>query len=193
MTAGVGGSGGPRAGGERLERLARAAGAGDRGALEEFIAVTQGDVWRFCAHLADRARAEDLTQETYLRAIPSLRRFRGDSTVMSWLLTIARRVVADELRREGRRARLQRRMMIEGGRPSEVPGGGPGWQSYLGVLDADRRLAFVLTQVLGYSYAEAAAVAGCPVGTIRSRVARARRSLLESLAGDGSVEVADEQ
>jgi len=48
-------------------------------------------------------------------------------------------------------------------------------------LDADRREAFVLTQLLGLPYAEAAEVAGCPVGTIRSRVARARADLVESL------------
>ena len=75
--AGLGGSGGRRAGGEGLERLARGAAAGDRRALEEFIGVTQGDVWRFCAHLADRARADDLTQETYLRAIPEFAAFPG--------------------------------------------------------------------------------------------------------------------
>jgi RNA polymerase sigma-70 factor (ECF subfamily) len=49
-------------------------------------------------------------------------------------------------------------------------------------LDPDRREAFVLTQLLGLSYAEAAEVAGCPVGTIRSRVARARADLIDSLA-----------
>jgi RNA polymerase sigma-70 factor, ECF subfamily len=49
-------------------------------------------------------------------------------------------------------------------------------------LDPDRREAFVLTQLLGLPYAEAAEVAGCPVGTIRSRVARARADLVESLA-----------
>ena len=48
-------------------------------------------------------------------------------------------------------------------------------------LDADRREAFVLTQVVGLSYAEAAEVAGCPVGTIRSRVARARADLVDAL------------
>jgi RNA polymerase sigma-70 factor (ECF subfamily) len=48
-------------------------------------------------------------------------------------------------------------------------------------LDADRREAFVLTQVVGMSYAEAAEVAGCPVGTIRSRVARARADLVAAL------------
>jgi RNA polymerase sigma-70 factor, ECF subfamily len=45
-------------------------------------------------------------------------------------------------------------------------------------LDHDRKQAFVLTQVLGLSYAEAAEVCGCPVGTIRSRVARARLDLV---------------
>ena len=49
-------------------------------------------------------------------------------------------------------------------------------------LDVDRREAFVLTQLLGLSYAEAADVAGCPVGTIRSRVARARADLVDALA-----------
>jgi RNA polymerase sigma-70 factor, ECF subfamily len=51
-------------------------------------------------------------------------------------------------------------------------------------LSTDRRTAFVLTQVLGFSYEEAADVAGCPVGTIRSRVARARADLLAALAAD---------
>jgi RNA polymerase sigma-70 factor (ECF subfamily) len=175
---------------EELARLARFAAAGDRRALEQLVGATQGDVWRFCAHLADRARAADLTQETFLRAIPSLKRFRGDSTVMTWLLTIARRVVVDELRRERRRTRLQGRLADEAVGVVRETSDGAVWQSYLGVLDPDRRLAFVLTQVLGYSYAEAAVVAGCPVGTIRSRVSRARVLLLESLAGRGAFDIA---
>ncbi len=51
-------------------------------------------------------------------------------------------------------------------------------------LEGDRREAFVLTQLLGLSYAEAAEVAGCPVGTIRSRVARARADLVTALGED---------
>ncbi|MEY2463136.1 MAG: polymerase sigma-70 factor, subfamily, partial [Acidimicrobiaceae bacterium] len=47
-------------------------------------------------------------------------------------------------------------------------------------LDADRREAFVLTQIVGLSYAEAAEVCACPVGTVRSRVARARAELISS-------------
>lgn len=49
-------------------------------------------------------------------------------------------------------------------------------------LDPDRREAFVLTQYVGLSYEEAAAVVGCPVGTIRSRVSRARSDLADVLA-----------
>ena len=48
-------------------------------------------------------------------------------------------------------------------------------------LDGDRREAFVLTQLIGLSYADAADVAGCPMGTVRSRVARARADLVEAL------------
>jgi RNA polymerase sigma-70 factor (ECF subfamily) len=50
-------------------------------------------------------------------------------------------------------------------------------------LDEDRREAFVLTQMLDLSYADAARVCGCPVGTIRSRVARARADLVAAMAG----------
>jgi RNA polymerase sigma-70 factor (ECF subfamily) len=57
-------------------------------------------------------------------------------------------------------------------------------EAVLGDLDPDRREAFVLTQVLGLGYAEAAEVVGCPIGTIRSRVARARDDLVARL-GEG--------
>jgi RNA polymerase sigma-70 factor (ECF subfamily) len=60
----------------------------------------------------------------------------------------------------------------------------------LEALDADRREAFVLTQLIGLSYAEAADVCGCPIGTIRSRVARARDDLVAAFGADGSAHAA---
>ena len=72
--------------------LALAAGLGDRVALGEFIARTQADVWRFLAHLTDADTADDLAQETYLRAMDALPGFRGEAPARSWLLTIARRL-----------------------------------------------------------------------------------------------------
>jgi RNA polymerase sigma-70 factor (ECF subfamily) len=59
-------------------------------------------------------------------------------------------------------------------------------QSLLDALDRDRREAFVLTQLVGLSYAEAADVCACPVGTIRSRVARARADLVSAFGGGAS-------
>jgi RNA polymerase sigma-70 factor, ECF subfamily len=54
-------------------------------------------------------------------------------------------------------------------------------QQLIAALDPERRTAFVLTQVLDLSYAEAAQVCDCPVGTIRSRVARAREDLIAAM------------
>jgi RNA polymerase sigma-70 factor, ECF subfamily len=171
---------------DELTSLARAAGHGDRDALARFVRQTQGDVWRFCANLVDPAVADDLTQETYLRAIPALRRFRGDAPVRGWLLTIARRACAAEIDTRSRQRELSARLAAESavGLPPSVPEAGS--QAAIGLLlatlEPDRRAAFVLTQLIGCSYAEAAEVCGCPVGTIRSRVARARADLDAMLA-----------
>ncbi len=168
-----------------LTALARAAGEGDPVALAKFIRATQADVWRFCAHLASPGEADDLTQETYLRALPALPRFAARSTARTWLLAIARRTVADHHRR------LRRRRTAETGGAPAGPEHGGGLDLHgelsaaLRTLDIGRQQAFVLTQVLGLSYAEAAAVCGCPVGTIRSRVARARADLVSFLEGGG--------
>jgi RNA polymerase sigma-70 factor (ECF subfamily) len=165
---------------DELTSIARAAGRGDRDALAQFVRQTQGDVWRFFAHLVDPAAADDLAQETYLRAIPALRRFRGDAPVRAWLLTIARRACAAEIDARSKNRELSARLAAESAAgPAWVPE--PYAQASVGLLltalDPDRRAAFVLTQLIGCSYAEAAAVCDCPVGTIRSRVARARADL----------------
>jgi RNA polymerase sigma-70 factor (ECF subfamily) len=170
---------------DELTSLARAAGRGNRDALAAFIRETQSDVWRFCAHLVDPAAADDLTQETYLRAITALRGFRGDAPVRSWLLTIARRVCAAEIDARSKSRELAARLAADSAtrRSSEPePGGHAAVGLLLGALDPDRRTAFVLTQMIGCSYAEAAEICGCPVGTIRSRVARARAELDDMLA-----------
>ena len=86
----------------RLTRLARAGAAGDADALSELVQATQGDVWRFIAHLAGRDVADDLTQETYLRALRSLPTFGHPAPVLVWLLAIARRVVATHFDRTAR-------------------------------------------------------------------------------------------
>ena len=171
---------------DELERLAADAVDGDPVAAAALVRATQSDVWRMCAALGDRQSADDLTQETYLRAFGSLHRFEGRSSLRTWLLSIARRVCADALRSRRRRRLTLVRDDVDLEALSAADGADRVGESavvadLLGRLDADRREAFVLTQLLGLPYAEAAEVAGCPVGTIRSRVARARADLVEAL------------
>lgn len=167
---------------DELNALARAAARGDRAALTELIEATQHDVWRLCAHLVDPAAADDLAQETYLRVVPALRGFRGDAPVRAWLLTIARRVCAAEIK--ARQRAREAAAGVAAGLPAAEAGDSGLRAELTGLLlslDPDRRAAFVLTQVLGCSYAETASICGVPVGTIRSRVARARADLDELL------------
>ena len=162
-----------------VSSLALAAGRGDRVALGEFIRLTQTDVWRFLANLADADSADDLTQETYLRAMDALGSFRGDAPARTWLLTIARRTAADRVRHEMARPSVPCAPGDCLREDTADPLARVQITAMLASLDADRREALVLTQVFGYSYAEAAQVAGVAVGTIRSRVARARADLLD--------------
>lgn len=163
---------------DELTVLLREAADGDRSAMAAFVRTTQADVWRLCAHLVDPQAADDVTQEVYLRAIRSARQFRGDASARTWLLRIARNTAADEIRRRQRRRLLP--PVVEG--IESGPADNVALTSLIDDLSVDRRTAFVLTQVLECSYAEAAAICQVPVGTIRSRVARARQDLLEMLA-----------
>ncbi|MDG4785025.1 sigma-70 family RNA polymerase sigma factor [Micromonospora sp. WMMD1102] len=171
-----------------VTELALAAGRGDRKAAAAFVAATQRDVWRFLAHLSGAAEADDLTQETYLRALRSLPTFAGRSSAATWLFTIARRVAADQVRAAASRSRLvgasDWSKAADTGRTDEAARFEESvvLRHLLDGLSTDRREAFVATQVLGLSYEEAARVCDCPVGTIRSRVARAREDLLTAMA-----------
>jgi RNA polymerase sigma-70 factor, ECF subfamily len=162
---------------DETTRLLLAAADGDTDALATFVRRTQADVWRFCAHLVDPGAADDLTQEVYLRAMRSIPRFRGDASARTWLLAVARNVAADEIRRRQRRRRLPDPVV------DDVPdhAGHVELHDLLDHLDDDRREAFVLTQLLGLPYADAAAACDVPIGTIRSRVARAREQLVALL------------
>lgn len=158
-----------------LRALLDAAREGDDHAVAELVRRTQPDVWRLCIALGSPGEEQDLVQETYLRALGSLHTYRGDAPVRAWLLRVARNVCADHVRRRERQRRLLDRV-----RPLPLDAVSPAPTSIDGLLDAlspDRREAFVLTQLLGLSYEEAAVALDCPIGTVRSRVARARAEL----------------
>jgi len=164
---------------DELTRLLGEAQAGDSRSLEAFVRLTQPSVWRFCAHLLGPDDATDATQETYLAAWRAMPAFRGDASARTWLFAIARRT-AERVAR-GRRRWVELADHALGPPPSAHPEQAAELGDLLAGLDLDRRLALVLTQIVGLSYAEAAAVCDCPVGTIRSRVARGRKDLIERL------------
>jgi RNA polymerase sigma-70 factor, ECF subfamily len=165
---------------DELTVLALSARRGDPAAATAFVRATQADVWRLCLHLGSRSTVEDLTQETYARAFAALHRFAGRSAARTWLIAIARRVCADAVRAAVKTRDATTR------EPSPVAPDHAESVALTGLLDAldyERREAFVLTQLVGLSYTEAADACGCPVGTIRSRVARARADLVAAFGG----------
>ncbi|WP_426572649.1 sigma-70 family RNA polymerase sigma factor [Aquihabitans sp. McL0605] len=174
-------------GDEDLAVLAVRAGQGDAQAEAAFVQRTIDDVRRYCAHLLDAGLADDATQATYLRALPALASFRGESSPRTWLIGVARNTCLDERRALVRRRRLVERIAVQ---PVDTI---DRWERHgstveltdlIDELDPDRREAFVLTQVLGFAYDEAAQMVSCPIGTIRSRVARARADLLAMARAD---------
>ncbi|MCB1001611.1 MAG: sigma-70 family RNA polymerase sigma factor [Acidimicrobiales bacterium] len=168
---------------DELRPLLEAAREGDDHAVRELVRRTQPAVWRMCTALGSAGEEDDLVQETYLRAFRSLGAYRGDAPVQAWVLSIARHVCADHVRRRERQRRLVDRITRVHGPVAdaeEMPIG-DAIDQFVRALVPERQEAFVLTQVVGLSYEEAADVIGCPIGTIRSRVARARADLLEAL------------
>jgi RNA polymerase sigma-70 factor (ECF subfamily) len=169
---------------DELTRLAVAARDGDRLALGSFVRQSQGEVWRLVAHLTDPSEADDVTQDVYVRAWKALPAYRADASARTWLLSIARRTCADSLRARGRRRRLTARVEQAAAiahTASPDAAGSHALDALISGLGPERREAFVLTQLMGASYEEAAAICGVPVGTIRSRVARARDDLIAAL------------
>ncbi|TVT57607.1 sigma-70 family RNA polymerase sigma factor [Amycolatopsis rhizosphaerae] len=171
---------------DEITRDAFRAARGDRMAAERFVAATRHQLHRLLGYLSSPALAEDLVQETYLRAFAALPGYEGRSPARMWLLAIAKRVAADQLRVQGRRPRAGRTedwvaQAEQHGATAPDHGRLVVLRRLVGELELERREAFVLTQVAGLSYAEAAELCGCAVGTIRSRVFRAREDLTAAL------------
>ncbi|MFJ2236366.1 sigma-70 family RNA polymerase sigma factor [Streptomyces sp. NPDC087859] len=173
---------------ESITAWALAARGGDADAVEHFVRALHLDVTRYVAHLCgDPQAADDLAQDTFLRALGSLHRFEGRSSARSWLLSIARRAVIDSYRYASARPRLSDvpdwQLAVENAQPRDLPGfdDGIALLDLLESLPDERREAFILTQLVGLPYGEAAEVSDCPVGTVRSRVARARSALMDLL------------
>jgi RNA polymerase sigma-70 factor (ECF subfamily) len=143
------------------------------------VSASYPTVWRVCAALAGTEAADDLAQETFLRATRALPTLRGQTSRNGWILSIARHTCMDELR--GRYRRRDRDAQLPQAAPVADASAALTARELLHELEPDRRAAFVLTQLFGLTYEETAGICECAVGTIRSRVARARDDLIQMI------------
>jgi RNA polymerase sigma-70 factor (ECF subfamily) len=161
-----------------------AAASGDVDAFARLVRATQGPVWRYLVHLVgDGARAEDLSQEVYLRAYRKLHTLEDPHRFLAWIMVSARNAAYDDARRRKRRP-----LELVGDRDvtSSQAGHDPHLtfevHDALARLDETLRESLVLVGMIGLSYQEAADAIGVPEGTVKSRTFRARKLLTEMLA-----------
>jgi RNA polymerase sigma-70 factor, ECF subfamily len=169
---------------DRLTGLLFDARDGNRLALGAAIRLSQAEVRRLASHLVGPSEADDVTQDVFIRAWRALPSFRVESSGRTWLLSIARRACADAVRRQARWRRLAARLQSEATTSATATAAAEelhGFGELIRRLAPAQREAFVLTQITGCSYAEAAELSGVQIGTIRSRVARARLELVEQM------------
>jgi RNA polymerase sigma factor (sigma-70 family) len=166
------------------ELIARVLGADDRAAFGELVARHQSPVRRFLRHLldGDAAQADDLAQETFIRAYRGLGQFRGQSSFSTWVLGIAHN--------QFRNARRRRREVAW--EPADIPDGaepGPAravelqadLSAAMKKLDHDEQTAIHLFYHQGLTHPDIASVTGWPLGTVKTHLARGKdklRSLL---------------
>jgi RNA polymerase sigma-70 factor (ECF subfamily) len=163
---------------------------GDRGAFEDLVIAYQHRVFGVALRmLGSRAEAQDLAQDVFLRVHGAIADFRGDAKLSTWLYTITSRLCLNRL------ASSERRMTREGEETLTRLASnqaGPAAELERGELEAalhraiaelpeERRIVVVLRDLQGLSYEEIAAALALELGTVRSRLHRARMDLKEKL------------
>jgi len=174
---------------EEQQLLARAR-AGDAAAFADLIRPHLATIRRFAYSFSrDWSDADDLAQEALLKAFRSLHTFEGRSALTTWLYTVTRSVCQDS-----RRARATRASHLHDALEDDVPEEGPLqdhalqrkheadtlWAA-IRRLEPAFRVCIVLFDIEGRSYEEIAEIEGIPIGTVRSRLSRARARLAELL------------
>ena len=176
--------------------LAAASGR-DRGEFEEEALIHAEQLYRIALRLTGSPQAaEDLVQDTYLRAFRSWHSYKPGTNLAAWLATIMRNANLDELRRQSRRPvqepldddgdyYLYNRLAQSSPQPQDevlARLSGNAIVSAVGDLPPNFREVVVLVDVGDFSYAEAADILGIPIGTVMSRLYRGRRLLKRALA-----------
>jgi RNA polymerase sigma-70 factor, ECF subfamily len=139
--------------------------------------------------LGDPDRMDDARQEAYVRAFRALPRFRGDARVGTWLFRITYNACLDELARGRKVTHVSLDELVEQASDEPEPGDVMGDRSEvvaaLRALPAEERTVMFLVDVHGFDYAAAAEIVGVPVGTVASRLNRARLSVRQVLRPPG--------
>ncbi|HEX5508677.1 MAG TPA: sigma-70 family RNA polymerase sigma factor [Pseudolabrys sp.] len=141
-------------------------------------------------------RADDLVQETLVRALANIDSFQPGTNMAAWLFTILRNHFRSEYRKrrrevedsDGHYAETLKSQPEQHGRVEFTE-----FRAALAKLPTDQREALILVGASGFSYEEAAHICGCAVGTIKSRVNRARTRLAELMAINGAEDFGPDQ
>jgi RNA polymerase sigma-70 factor (ECF subfamily) len=141
-------------------------------------------------------RADDLVQETLLRAMANIDSFEPGTNMSAWLFTILRNLFRSEYRKRRREVEDTDGSYAESLKSHPEQHGRVEFAEFreaLAKLPPDQREALILVGASGFSYEEAAAICDCAVGTIKSRVNRARTRLAELLVIDGAEDFGPDQ
>ncbi len=177
-----------------VERVQR----GDKRAFDLLVAKYQRKLFRLLSRLIrDQAEIEDVAQEAFIKAYRALPNFRGESAFYTWLYRIAINTAKNYLVAQGRRAPTQTETEIEDAenfedgealRTEDTPDRmllskqvAEAVNRAIERLPEDLRTAIVLRELEGLSYEEIAVSMNCPIGTVRSRIFRAREAVAEEL------------
>lgn len=172
--------------------------AGDKHAFDALVAKYQRRLMRLVSRLVhDPAEAEDVVQETFIKAYRALQHFRGDSAFYTWLYRIGINTAKNFLVNQGRRgpsltdAGAEHAETFDDGdslRDINTPESmlaskqiAEAVNAAMDLLPLELRTAIVLREIEGLSYEEISAIMVCPIGTVRSRIFRAREVIAEKL------------
>ncbi|MDH3644797.1 MAG: sigma-70 family RNA polymerase sigma factor [Gammaproteobacteria bacterium] len=183
---------GPWAGREESltdEKLVERFQAGDQAAFETLYGRYRDRVYAVVKRfVTDAADADDLVQDVFLKALLALPRFRGDSQLFTWLYRIAMNAGINFKSR--RSAEYSNAKLLEPttdiGPERLCMGVGDARQAQQAIdrLSPPLRQALVLNVVRGFDYEEVSTLADCPIGTVRSRISRARRQIAQGVAAE---------
>lgn len=168
-----------------MDELVRRAQRGDVAAFERIYRQHVGRIYALCLRMAGNAtRAQELTQDVFVRAWERLDSFRGESAVGSWLHRMAVNIVLQHARSDRRRqARVE---TVEDVTVFDVAGRSApdavlDLEAAIAGLPPGARAAFVLHEVEGFSHDEIASQLGVAAGTVRAQLHRARQLLMKAL------------